>query len=133
MPLVTLPTPLYPRWVLFEEKLEGGASRWSAPHVPTLALPSLWKLRSLLAEGLVLLDCPAQNLLELVGKLGAFAGKVWLTIVCHPESHLSESPITHLPQWLSTLVMGWKWKSRVKHSWSLHSLKLPEGKGVGMG
>ncbi|XP_040829911.1 anion exchange protein 4 isoform X6 [Ochotona curzoniae] len=54
------------RWVLFEEKLEGGASRWSAPHVPTLALPSLWKLRSLLAEGLVLLDCPAQNLLELV-------------------------------------------------------------------
>uniref|UniRef100_A0A5F9CRD0 Anion exchange protein n=1 Tax=Oryctolagus cuniculus TaxID=9986 RepID=A0A5F9CRD0_RABIT len=54
------------RWVLFEEKLEVDAGRWSAPHVPTLALPSLQKLRSLLAEGLVLLDCPAQNLLELV-------------------------------------------------------------------
>ncbi|XP_037657540.1 anion exchange protein 4 isoform X13 [Choloepus didactylus] len=54
------------RWVLFEEKLEVGANRWSIPHVPTLALPSLQKLRSLLAEGLVLLDCPAQNLLELV-------------------------------------------------------------------
>ncbi|XP_048187067.1 anion exchange protein 4 isoform X2 [Perognathus longimembris pacificus] len=54
------------RWVLFEEKLEVGAGRWSAPHVPTLALPSLQKLRSLLAEGLVLLDCPAQSLLELV-------------------------------------------------------------------
>ncbi|KAM6148339.1 anion exchange protein 4 [Erethizon dorsatum] len=54
------------RWVLFEEKLEVGAGRWSAPHVPTLALPSLQKLRSLLAKGLVLLDCPAQNLLELV-------------------------------------------------------------------
>nr|KAF6482128.1 solute carrier family 4 member 9 [Molossus molossus] len=54
------------RWVLFEEKLEVGAGRWSAPHVPTLALPSLQKLRSLLAEGLILLDCPAQNLLELV-------------------------------------------------------------------
>ncbi|KAK2509079.1 hypothetical protein MC885_004428 [Smutsia gigantea] len=54
------------RWVLFEEKLELGAGRWSAPHVPTLALPSLRKLRSLLAEGLVLLDCPAQSLQELV-------------------------------------------------------------------
>ncbi|PNJ59396.1 SLC4A9 isoform 5 [Pongo abelii] len=54
------------RWVLFEEKLEVTAGRWSAPHVPTLALPSLQKLRSLLAEGLVLLDCPAQSLLELV-------------------------------------------------------------------
>ncbi|XP_019061579.1 anion exchange protein 4 isoform X4 [Fukomys damarensis] len=54
------------RWVLFEEKLEVGARRWSAPHVPTLALPSLQKLRSLLAKGLILLDCPAQNLLELV-------------------------------------------------------------------
>ncbi|GAB5566775.1 anion exchange protein 4 isoform X2 [Prionailurus iriomotensis] len=54
------------RWVLFEEKLEVGAGRWSVPHVPTLALPSLQKLRSLLAEGLVLLDCPAQSFLELV-------------------------------------------------------------------
>ncbi|XP_013368353.1 PREDICTED: anion exchange protein 4 isoform X1 [Chinchilla lanigera] len=54
------------RWVLFEEKLEVGAGRWSAPHVPTLALPSLQKLHSLLAKGLVLLDCPARNLLELV-------------------------------------------------------------------
>ncbi|XP_012663059.1 anion exchange protein 4 isoform X2 [Otolemur garnettii] len=54
------------RWVLFEEKLEVGAGRWSAPHVPTVTLASLQKLRSLLAEGLVLLDCPAQSLLELV-------------------------------------------------------------------
>ncbi|XP_010589426.1 anion exchange protein 4 isoform X4 [Loxodonta africana] len=54
------------RWVLFEEKLEMGAGRWSAPHVPTLVLPSLQKLRSLLAKGLILLDCPAQSLLELI-------------------------------------------------------------------
>ncbi|XP_047412405.1 anion exchange protein 4 isoform X6 [Sciurus carolinensis] len=54
------------RWVLFEEKLEVGAGRWSAPHVPTLALPSLQQLRSLLSQGLVLLNCPAQSLLELV-------------------------------------------------------------------
>ncbi|XP_004686587.1 PREDICTED: anion exchange protein 4 [Condylura cristata] len=54
------------RWVLFEEKVEVGSGRWSAPHVPTLALPSLQKLRSLLTNGLVLLDCPARSLLELV-------------------------------------------------------------------
>ncbi|KAF4015155.1 hypothetical protein G4228_006302 [Cervus hanglu yarkandensis] len=55
------------RWVLFEEKLEVGAGRWSAPHVPTVALPSLQKLRNLLAKGLVLLDCPALSLQELAG------------------------------------------------------------------
>ncbi|KAM8959520.1 anion exchange protein 4 isoform 2-T2 [Lycaon pictus] len=54
------------RWVLFEEKVEVGTGRWSVPHVPTLALSSLQKLHSLLAEGLVLLDCPAQSFLELV-------------------------------------------------------------------
>lgn len=75
IPQITLSTPLYCRWVLFEEKLEVGGGRWSAPHVPTLALPSLQKLRSLLAEGLVLLDCPAQSLLELVGMLGASVGR----------------------------------------------------------
>ncbi|XP_032332791.1 anion exchange protein 4 isoform X7 [Camelus ferus] len=64
------------RWVLFEEKLEVGAGRWSTPHVPTLALPSLQKLRSLLAKGLVLLDCPAQSLLELVEQV---TGVEWLS------------------------------------------------------
>ncbi|KAG8514488.1 Anion exchange protein 4 [Galemys pyrenaicus] len=54
------------RWVLFEEKLEVGSGRWSTPHVPTLALPSLQKLRSLLTKALILLDCPARSLLELV-------------------------------------------------------------------
>lgn len=78
MPPVTLSTLLHRRWVLFEEKLEMGGGRWSAPHVPTLALPSLQKLRSLLMEGLVLLDCPAQSLLELVGMLGPFVGRTWV-------------------------------------------------------
>ena len=80
MPPITLSTHLHHRWVLFEEKLEVAAGRWSAPHVPTLALPSLQKLRSLLAEGLVLLDCPAQSLLELVGRLGSFAGRAWVAM-----------------------------------------------------
>lgn len=81
---ITLSTPLYHRWVLFEEKVEVGAGRWSAPHVPTLALPSLQELRSLLADGLVLLDCPAQSLLELVGMLGAFVGRSWAAMPHFP-------------------------------------------------
>lgn len=75
IPQITLSIPLCHRWVLFEEKLEVEADRWSAPHVPTLALPSLQKLRNLLAKGLVLLDCPAQSLLELVGRMLTFSGK----------------------------------------------------------
>lgn len=71
---ITLSISLHHRWMLFEEKLEVSAGRWSVPHVPILALPSLQKLRSLLAKGLVLLDCPARSLLELVGMTPAFAG-----------------------------------------------------------
>lgn len=58
--------------MVFEEKLEEGADRWSAPHVPTVTLPSLRKLRGVLAGGLVLLDCPAQSLQELMGTKVAY-------------------------------------------------------------
>ncbi|XP_027712369.1 anion exchange protein 4 [Vombatus ursinus] len=53
------------RWMLFEEKLDLQARRWSSPHVPTLSLSSVWELRALLTTGLVLLDCPVQSLSEL--------------------------------------------------------------------
>ncbi|XP_062941919.1 anion exchange protein 4 isoform X2 [Cynocephalus volans] len=83
------------RWVLFEEKLEVGAGRWSAPHVPTLALPSLKKLRSLLAEGLVLLDCPAQSLLELVEQVTRveslspeLRGQLQALLLQRPQHHI---------------------------------------------
>lgn len=48
--------------------------------MPTVALPSLQKLCSLMAKGLVLLDCPAQSLLELVGMLQPFAGRAWASM-----------------------------------------------------
>ncbi|XP_068960476.1 anion exchange protein 4 [Petaurus breviceps papuanus] len=53
------------RWMLFEEKLDLEARRWSSPHVPTLSLSSIWEFRALLTTGLVLLDCPIQSLSEL--------------------------------------------------------------------
>ncbi|XP_042106495.1 anion exchange protein 4 isoform X5 [Ovis aries] len=86
------------RWVLFEEKLEVGAGRWSAPHVPTVALPSLQKLRSLLAKGLVLLDCPALSLQELAEQVirveslsPELRGKLKALLLQRPQ-HLIQTP-----------------------------------------
>ncbi|XP_043841830.1 anion exchange protein 4 [Dromiciops gliroides] len=53
------------RWMLFEEKLDLEARRWSSPHVPILSLSSIWEFRALMTTGLVLLDCPVQSLSEL--------------------------------------------------------------------
>ncbi|XP_029403079.1 anion exchange protein 4 [Mus pahari] len=83
------------RWLLFEEKLDMGAGRWSAPHVPTLALPSLQNLRSLLAEGIVLLDCQAQSLLELVEQVVSgeslspeLRGQLQALLLQRPQHHI---------------------------------------------
>uniref|UniRef100_A0A8C6CKK8 Solute carrier family 4 member 9 n=1 Tax=Moschus moschiferus TaxID=68415 RepID=A0A8C6CKK8_MOSMO len=92
------------RWVLFEEKLEVGAGRWSAPHVPTVALPSLQKLRSLLTKGLVLLDCPALSLQELAEQVTRveslspeLRGKLKALLLQRPQ-HLIQKPCTS-PCW----------------------------------
>lgn len=100
-----------------------GAGRWSVPHVPTLALPSLQKLRSLLAEGLVLLDCPAQSFLELVGTWGAFAGRAWATMPFPQDfpckfHNFPELTPPHPTLGISFLHhcggRGWGWKNRVE-------------------
>nr|Q8K4V2.1 RecName: Full=Anion exchange protein 4; Short=AE 4; Short=Anion exchanger 4; AltName: Full=Solute carrier family 4 member 9 [Rattus norvegicus]BAC10662.1 anion exchanger 4 [Rattus norvegicus] len=88
------------RWLLFEEKLDIGAGRWSAPHVPTLALPSLQKLRGLLAEGIVLLDCPARSLLELVEQVvrveslsPELRGQLQALLLQRPQHHIQTTGI----------------------------------------
>lgn len=53
------------RWVKFEEDVEEGGSRWSKPHVATLSLHALFELRSLLLNGVVLLDADAQTLVSI--------------------------------------------------------------------
>uniref|UniRef100_A0A8C0WQX1 Anion exchange protein n=1 Tax=Castor canadensis TaxID=51338 RepID=A0A8C0WQX1_CASCN len=99
------------RWVLFEEKLEVGAGRWSAPHVPTLALPSLQKLRSLLAEGLVLLDCPAQSFLELVEQVvrveslsPELRGQLQALLLQRPQHNIRTTGIR--PCWGESFLLG---------------------------
>uniref|UniRef100_A0A452EU09 Anion exchange protein n=1 Tax=Capra hircus TaxID=9925 RepID=A0A452EU09_CAPHI len=115
MPPVTLTAPLT-RWVLFEEKLEVGADRWSAPHVPTVALPSLQKLRSLLAKGLVLLDCPALSLQELAEQVTRveslspeLRGKLKALLLQRPQ-HLIQTPCTS-PCWGKRPSLGPRPKS----------------------
>uniref|UniRef100_A0A8C9N2T0 Anion exchange protein n=1 Tax=Serinus canaria TaxID=9135 RepID=A0A8C9N2T0_SERCA len=52
------------RWIKFEEKVEDGGERWSAPHVPALPLHSLFQLRTCLQKGTMLLDLDATTLSE---------------------------------------------------------------------
>ncbi|NXS96555.1 S4A4 protein, partial [Jacana jacana] len=47
------------RWIKFEEKVEDGGMRWSAPHVPALPLNSLFQLRKCLQKGTMLLGLDA--------------------------------------------------------------------------
>jgi sodium bicarbonate transporter 10 len=53
---------IYFRWIKFEEDVEEGGNRWSKPHVATLSLHSLFELRSLLLNNIVMLDMEANSL-----------------------------------------------------------------------
>uniref|UniRef100_A0A8C4XQN0 Anion exchange protein n=1 Tax=Falco tinnunculus TaxID=100819 RepID=A0A8C4XQN0_FALTI len=69
----TLPLTLHislGRWIKFEEKVEDGGERWSAPHIPVLPLHSLFQLRTCLQEGKMLLDLEAPTFKEIIGKWG---------------------------------------------------------------
>lgn len=54
------------RWIKFEEDVEEGGNRWSKPHVATLSLHSLFELRSLLLNNIVMLDMDAPSLDQIV-------------------------------------------------------------------
>ncbi|XP_059681610.1 anion exchange protein 4 [Gavia stellata] len=56
------------RWIKFEEKVEDGGERWSAPHVPALLLRSLFQLRTCLQKGTMLLDLDALSFKEIIDK-----------------------------------------------------------------
>ncbi|NXD64025.1 S4A4 protein, partial [Eolophus roseicapillus] len=56
------------RWIKFEEKVEDGGERWSAPHIPALPLHSLFQLRRCLQKGSLLLDLDARSFKEIIDK-----------------------------------------------------------------
>ncbi|NXA78729.1 S4A4 protein, partial [Thryothorus ludovicianus] len=57
------------RWIKFEEKVEDGGERWSAPHVPVLSLHSLLQLRTCLQKGTMLLDLDATSFKDIIDKV----------------------------------------------------------------
>ncbi|XP_074011913.1 anion exchange protein 4 [Numenius arquata] len=57
------------RWIKFEEKVEDGGVRWSAPHVPALPLHSLFQLRNCLQKGTMLLDLDALSFKEIIDRV----------------------------------------------------------------
>ncbi|NWU89674.1 S4A4 protein, partial [Upupa epops] len=57
------------RWIKFEEKVEDGGERWSAPHVPTLPLNCFFDLRMCLQEGTILLDLNASSFKEIIDEV----------------------------------------------------------------
>ncbi|XP_068815881.1 anion exchange protein 4 [Struthio camelus] len=72
------------RWIKFEEKVEDGGERWSAPHVTALPLHSLFELRMCLQKGTVLLDLDAHNFKEIIRKAKNLS---------EPSAQLSETPL----------------------------------------
>ncbi|KAK1803632.1 hypothetical protein P4O66_021045, partial [Electrophorus voltai] len=54
------------RWIKFEEKVEAGGERWSKPHVATLALHSLFELKTCIEKGTIMLDMEANSLQQIV-------------------------------------------------------------------
>ena len=57
------------RWIKYEENVEEGGGRWSKPHVSTVSLHSLLELRNCLLNGVVILNCEANNLEEIADEL----------------------------------------------------------------
>ncbi|KAJ8290859.1 hypothetical protein GJAV_G00018440 [Gymnothorax javanicus] len=73
------------RWLKFEEDVEDGGERWSKPYVATLPLHSLFKLRSYILTGTVMLDMRANTIEEIAVKWNTDLLKLW---VCHSIGHM---------------------------------------------
>jgi hypothetical protein len=56
------------RWIKFEESVEHGG-RWSKPHVATLSLHYLFKLRVCLVDALIKLDLECNDLQSIINNL----------------------------------------------------------------
>ncbi|NXE55164.1 S4A4 protein, partial [Casuarius casuarius] len=113
------------RWIKFEEKVEDGGDRWSAPHVTALPLHSLFELRMCLQKGTVLLDLDAHSFKEIIDK--ALSGqpeeralrpelkdRLAALLLGQPRHHATRSPLRTLAELGLSPCRG-------RHSTRLHS------------
>ncbi|KAM6380163.1 anion exchange protein 4 [Pluvialis apricaria] len=97
------------RWIKFEEKVEDGGERWSAPHIPALPLHSLFQLRTCLQKGSMLLDLDALTFKEIIDK--ALSGqpeepelppklreRLAALLLCQPQHQPTNSPLQLLTE-----------------------------------
>lgn len=78
------------RWIKFEENVEEGGNRWSKPHVATLALQSLFRLRELLSGGIILLDLPANHWEAIVNTLCEHLSEANAALDNNVKDHIRE-------------------------------------------
>uniref|UniRef100_A0A663N0Z8 Anion exchange protein n=1 Tax=Athene cunicularia TaxID=194338 RepID=A0A663N0Z8_ATHCN len=87
------------RWMKFEEKVEDGGERWSAPHVPVLPLHSLFQLRTCLKQGTVLLDLDALSFKEIIAKLQPeLRERLAALLLRQPQHQPTKSPLQLLTE-----------------------------------
>uniref|UniRef100_A0A8B9FYL0 Anion exchange protein n=1 Tax=Amazona collaria TaxID=241587 RepID=A0A8B9FYL0_9PSIT len=89
------------RWIKFEEKVENGGERWSAPHVPALSLHSLFQLRTCLQKGTLLLDLDAPSFKEIIEGAElqpALQERLAALLLLQPQHQHTQSPLRLLTQ-----------------------------------
>uniref|UniRef100_A0A8C5IRA6 Anion exchange protein n=1 Tax=Junco hyemalis TaxID=40217 RepID=A0A8C5IRA6_JUNHY len=79
------------RWIKFEEKVEDGGERWSAPHVPALPLHSLFQLRTCLQKGTLVLDLDATTLCEEAELQPALRERLAALLLLQPQHQPTKS------------------------------------------
>uniref|UniRef100_A0A8C3KC22 Anion exchange protein n=1 Tax=Calidris pygmaea TaxID=425635 RepID=A0A8C3KC22_9CHAR len=90
------------RWIKFEEKVEDGGMRWSAPHVPALSLHSLFQLRNYLQKGTMLLDLDALSFKEVIELQPELKEHLAALLLRQPQ----HQPTKSLLQLLAELVLS---------------------------
>ncbi|NWI31731.1 S4A4 protein, partial [Sula dactylatra] len=97
------------RWMKFEEKVEDGGERWSAPHIPALPLHSLFQLRMYLQKGTMLLDLDAPSFKEIIDKTLSvqledaelqpeLRDRLAALLLCQPRHQPTKSPLRLLAE-----------------------------------
>ncbi|KFQ37645.1 Electrogenic sodium bicarbonate cotransporter 1, partial [Mesitornis unicolor] len=114
------------RWIKFEEKVEDGGERWSAPHVPALPLHSLFQLRTCLQKGMVLLDLDAHSFKEIIDEaLSRWPEEAELqpelrerlaALLLRQPRHQPTKPLLRVLAELSlSPCRGWRWAEQLLH------------------
>uniref|UniRef100_A0A8C5ITL9 Anion exchange protein n=1 Tax=Junco hyemalis TaxID=40217 RepID=A0A8C5ITL9_JUNHY len=112
------------RWIKFEEKVEDGGERWSAPHVPALPLHSLFQLRTCLQKGTLVLDLDATSFKEIIELQPALRERLAALLLLQPQHQPTKSLLQLLAELGVSPCRGRKQLSHQASSHCLHSYSI---------